>query len=159
MAICSTPVSSVAASRYCRPCSFTSVTISTAIAAVAAEIMPGRPPTKATTTAMQNEAYSPTLGSTPAMIENAMASGIRASATTMPASRSPRMLVNQFCRIELIMLPPEKLCRPAWSARACGQVLECLQGKTRRAAWNGERTKKRRKVGGERNYIGRPRGA
>ena len=40
----STPVSTVAASRYCSPCSFTSVTMSSAVAAVAAEIMPGRPP-------------------------------------------------------------------------------------------------------------------
>ena len=55
-ATCSTPVSSVAASRYCRPCSFTSVTITSAIAPVAAEIMPGRPPAKALTTAMLNEA-------------------------------------------------------------------------------------------------------
>ncbi len=42
--ICSTPVSTVAASRYCRPCSLTSNTITSAIAPVAAEIMPGRPP-------------------------------------------------------------------------------------------------------------------
>jgi hypothetical protein len=33
-------------------------------------------------TAIENEAYKPTFGSTPAMIENAMASGIRARATT-----------------------------------------------------------------------------
>ncbi len=54
--IWSRPVSSVAASRYCRPCSFTSVTMSRAIAPVAAEIMPGRPPVKAVTVAMANEA-------------------------------------------------------------------------------------------------------
>jgi hypothetical protein len=54
--ICTTPVSNVATSRYCSPCSFTSVTIRSAIAPVAAEIMPGRPPTKAMTTAMQNDA-------------------------------------------------------------------------------------------------------
>ena len=35
---------------------FTSVTISTAVAAVAAEIMPGRPPVMATMTAIENEA-------------------------------------------------------------------------------------------------------
>jgi hypothetical protein len=51
-----TPVSRVAASRYCSPCSLTRVTISRAIAPVAAEIMPGRPPTKAMTTAMQKDA-------------------------------------------------------------------------------------------------------
>ena len=52
----STPVRRVAASRYSRPCSLTSVTITSAIAPVAAEIMPGRPPVKAMTTAMQKEA-------------------------------------------------------------------------------------------------------
>ena len=53
---CSTPVSTVAASRYCRPCSFTSSTITRAMAPVAAEIMPGRPPVKAMMTAMLKEA-------------------------------------------------------------------------------------------------------
>lgn len=33
-----------------------------------------------------NEAYKPTIGSTPAIIENAIASGIKAKATTIPAS-------------------------------------------------------------------------
>jgi hypothetical protein len=42
--------------------------------------MPGRPPANAINTAMENDAYRPTLGSTPAMIENAMASGIRTNA-------------------------------------------------------------------------------
>ncbi|MCY1538967.1 hypothetical protein D9M68_745330 [compost metagenome] len=73
--------------------------MSKAMAPVAAEIMPGRPPTKAITTAIQKEAYRPTLGSTPAMIEKAMASGISASATTRPASTSPLRLENQFCLI------------------------------------------------------------
>ena len=41
---------------YCRPWFFTRVTISRAIAPVAAEIMPGRPPVKAMTTAMLKEA-------------------------------------------------------------------------------------------------------
>jgi hypothetical protein len=40
-------------------------------------------------TAIQNEAYRPTMGSTPAMIAKAIASGISANATVMPASRSP----------------------------------------------------------------------
>ncbi len=96
--ICSTPVSRVAASRYCRPWSRTRVTMSSAMAPVAAEIIPGRPPVKAITTAMQNEAYRPTWGSTPAMIEKAMASGISARATTRPASRSPRTLPSQCWR-------------------------------------------------------------
>ena len=47
------PASTVAASRYCSPWSRTSVTIKTAVAAVAAEIMPGLPPTKAISTAME----------------------------------------------------------------------------------------------------------
>jgi hypothetical protein len=34
--------------------------------------MAGRPPTKEITTAIQKDAYKPTLGSTPAIIENAM---------------------------------------------------------------------------------------
>ena len=65
------------------------------IAAVAAEIIPGRPPAKALITAIENEAYSPTFGSTPAMIEKAIASGIRARATTRPANMSPRTFENQ----------------------------------------------------------------
>src|SRR5690242_4534826 len=68
--------------------------MSNAVAAVAAEIIPGRPPKIAVSTAMQNDAYSPTFGSTPAMIENAIASGMSASATTNPASKSPRTLEN-----------------------------------------------------------------
>ena len=54
------PVRMVAASKYCRPCSLTSVIISSAMAPVAAEIMAGRPPKKAMLTAIQKEAYSPT---------------------------------------------------------------------------------------------------
>ena len=59
--------------------------ISKAIAPVAAEIMPGRPPTKAMMTAIQNDAYKPTIGSTPAIMEKAMASGIKASSFLMCA--------------------------------------------------------------------------
>ncbi len=61
-----------------------------ATAPVAAEIIAGRPPRKAMVTAMVNEANRPTRGSTPAMIENEIASGISASATTRPASTSVR---------------------------------------------------------------------
>ena len=60
------------------------------MAPVAAEIIAGRPPRKAIDTAMVNEANSPMRGSTPAMIENEIASGIRASATTRPARTSVR---------------------------------------------------------------------
>ena len=55
---------------------------------VAAEIIAGRPPVTAMVTAIVNDANSPTRGSTPAMIENEIASGISASATTRPASTS-----------------------------------------------------------------------
>ena len=67
----------------------TKVTISTAVAAVAAEIIPGLPPVIATRTAIEKEAYNPTFGSTPAITENAIASGIKARATTKPESKSP----------------------------------------------------------------------
>ena len=78
----------------------TSDTITNAMAPVAAEIMPGRPPTKAIRVAMEKEAYKPTLGSTPAMMEKAMASGISASATTSPANTSALALENQSSRME-----------------------------------------------------------
>jgi len=62
--------------------------MTSAIAPVAAVIMAGRPPTKAIVTAMMNDENSPTFGSTPAMIENEIASGTSASATTRPARTS-----------------------------------------------------------------------
>ena len=51
-----TPIRTVAAKRSSRPCSRTSGTTSTATAAVAAEIIPGRPPTSEMITAIENEA-------------------------------------------------------------------------------------------------------
>ena len=78
------PRAKVRLSVYCS----TSGTKTSAMAPVAAEIIPRRPPVKAITMAMTNDAYKPTLGSRPAMIENEMASGISAKATTMPESRS-----------------------------------------------------------------------
>ena len=51
-----TPVSTVAAKRYSTPWNFTRVPTSSAIAAVAAEIIAGRPPAKAVMTAMVKEA-------------------------------------------------------------------------------------------------------
>ena len=92
------PHNKVAASKYCKPCSATKSTITSAIAPVAAEIIPGRPPTKLITTAIQNDAYKPTFGSTPAIIEKAIASGIKASATTKPDNVSPRILENHSSR-------------------------------------------------------------
>lgn len=46
-------------------------------------------------TAIVNEAKSPTRGSTPAMMENEMASGMRASATTRPARTSVRSIFGE----------------------------------------------------------------
>src|SRR5699024_7315348 len=46
-------------------------------------------------TAMMKEAYNPTRGSTPAMRENAIASGIRAKATTRPDSTSARICAGR----------------------------------------------------------------
>ena len=66
-----------------------------AMAPVAAEIMAGRPPRNAMETAIVKDAKSPTRGSTPAMMENEMASGIRASATTRPASTSVRSSLGE----------------------------------------------------------------
>jgi hypothetical protein len=57
---------------------------------VAAEIIAGRPPTIEITTAIVNDANSPTLGSTPATMENEIASGINASATTRPEDLAAR---------------------------------------------------------------------
>ena len=46
----------------------------------------------------KNDAYKPTFGSTPAIIEKAIASGIKASATTKPDNVSPRILENHSSR-------------------------------------------------------------
>src|SRR5688572_30407094 len=50
--------------------------------------MAGRPPTTAMVTAIVKEANRPSRGSTPAMIEKAIASGMRARPTTRPARTS-----------------------------------------------------------------------
>ena len=56
---------------------------------------------------MIKEAYNPTLGSTPAIIEKAIASGINASATTAPAKRSALTFESQSRFIVLkFNLPP-----------------------------------------------------
>jgi hypothetical protein len=71
------------------------IAIAIAIAPVAAEIMPDLPPVKSMITAMLNEAYRPTLGSTPAMMEEAMASGMSASATSRAFSVLDAMTVGE----------------------------------------------------------------
>jgi hypothetical protein len=65
------------------------------MAPVAAEIIAARPPTIEITTAMVKEANSPMLGSTPAMMEKEIASGISASATTRPARISVRAIFGR----------------------------------------------------------------
>lgn len=60
----------------------------TAMAPVAPEIMPGRPPKAAVINPINTAAQRPTKGSTPAIKENAMASGTRARATVNPESVS-----------------------------------------------------------------------
>lgn len=52
--------------------------------------------------AMQKDAYKPTCGETPAMIEKAIASGINANATESPDKISARGLESQFCEKFLI---------------------------------------------------------
>lgn len=89
---------------------------------VAAEIMAGRPPTTAIVTAMVNEANSPALGSTPAMMENEIASGINARATTSPASTS---VFNRGR--DLRAASADVPGSPAW--RACGVDITCLFAK------------------------------
>ncbi len=74
-----------------------------AIAPVAAEIMALRPPTNEITTAIVNDANRPIAGSTPAMIEKEMASGISASATTRPASTSVRKTFGESSQSGLDM--------------------------------------------------------
>src|SRR5690606_30357139 len=83
-----TPASRIVASRYSTPWVGATSATTSATAPVAAEIIAARPPTNAIDTAMTNELKRPTRGSTPAMIENAIASGMSASATARPARTS-----------------------------------------------------------------------
>ncbi len=78
-----------------------------ATAPVAAEIIAGRPPTTAMVTAMMKLANSPRRGSTPAMMENEIASGMRASATTRPARTSvrSRLGLRNAARVEVSRSP------------------------------------------------------
>jgi hypothetical protein len=58
--------------------------MTTAIAPVAPEIMPGLPPKIEVTKPIVNAAYSPVRGESPAIRAKATASGINASATVRP---------------------------------------------------------------------------
>ena len=103
------PVRIVAAKRYSIPCLATNGPISDAIAPVAAEIIPIRPPTMEMVTAIQKDAYKPTIGSTPAKIEKAIASGMSANATVIPDRMSCRVFENHaffsfwYNKINLLM--------------------------------------------------------
>ena len=80
----------------------TSPVIRRAVDPVADVIMAMRPPTTAMVRDRQNAPNRPTLGSTPAMPEKAMASGIIAKATTKPDSRSLLGFENHwFTRVGL----------------------------------------------------------
>lgn len=62
--------------------------MTTATAPVAVLIIAGRPPATEIVTAMTKLENGPTAGSTPAITENEITSGISASVVTMPASTS-----------------------------------------------------------------------
>ncbi len=68
--------------------SLTKLTITTANAPVAPEIIPGLPPKTAVIKPTINAAYSPVNGLSPAISAKATASGIRARATVNPLSTS-----------------------------------------------------------------------
>ena len=85
-----TPARRIVATRYPTPNSRDTGATTSATAAVAAVIIAGRPPVKAMVIAIVTVENRPTRGSTPAITENAMASGISANATTNPASTSVR---------------------------------------------------------------------
>ena len=88
-----------AANRYSTPCCATNVPITTAIAPVAPEIMPGRPPIIEVTIPMVNAAYRPTRGPTPANNAKATASGTRARATVNPDKKSFLALMGAYLLI------------------------------------------------------------
>ncbi|MNI45218.1 hypothetical protein D3C73_996370 [compost metagenome] len=78
------------------------------MAPVAADIMAGLPPTKDIITAIQKEAYKPTIGSTPAIMEKAIASGINAKATVTPERMSILVFENHeflICCIKTLNPP------------------------------------------------------
>jgi hypothetical protein len=66
----------------------TNETTTTAIAPVAPEIIPGRPPKTAVIKPIKNAEYKPIRGETPATNAKAIASGTRASDTVTPERKS-----------------------------------------------------------------------
>ena len=79
--------------RYSTPCMATSPTTTTAIAPVAPEIIPGRPPNKAVISPIKNAEYKPMIGDTPATKAKAIASGTSAKATVIPERTSSLAVV------------------------------------------------------------------
>ena len=94
--ICMIPMRTTVAKRYSTPCSLTRLTITTARAPVAPEIMPGLPPATEAINPTKNAAYKPTKGSTPATNANATASGTNAKATVRPERISFLRLWEEF---------------------------------------------------------------
>ena len=117
---CITPANTRVANRYCIPRSSiprakpallpisTALATTTAIAPVAPEIMPGRPPIEEVIRPRKTADHKPTIGSTPAINEKAMASGTRASATVNPDKVSsfqfPFFLTKKLKNISLALL-------------------------------------------------------
>ncbi len=83
-----TPQRTTVGNRYSMPWTATSDTMITAIAPVAPEIIPGRPPTSAAMRQRKNAEYRPMTGDTPATKANATASGTSARATVRPDRES-----------------------------------------------------------------------
>lgn len=86
--ICSTHMSTSVANKYSTPYFATSDTITIARAPVAHDIIPGLPQKIAVISHTINAACRPTIGSTPATNEKAIASGTSASATVKPERTS-----------------------------------------------------------------------
>jgi hypothetical protein len=86
--ICIKPTSTTVANRYSIPWVITSEVITTAIAPVAPDIIPGLPPKIAVSKPTINAACNQTIGLTPATNENAIASGTSAKATVNPDNTS-----------------------------------------------------------------------
>ena len=78
--------------------------MSSAVDPVAEVIMAVRPPTKAIVIERQNAPKRPTWGSTPAIPEKAIASGIIAKATTSPERTSRTGLLNHFRMAPLVVM-------------------------------------------------------
>ena len=79
-----TPAKTTVAKIYSTPWLFANVAITTAIAPVAPDIIPGRPPKMEVIKQTINAAYNPVKGDKPAINAKATASGTKAKATVNP---------------------------------------------------------------------------